>query len=158
MRIAIGADHRGWTLKNALVQWLSAQGHQVSDEGTQAPHSVDYPDYAQKVASKVARGEAERGVLICATGVGMAIAANKVHGIRATTCSDEETARLCRQHNDVNVLCLAGDRLDPSTAQRIVEVWLNTPFEGGRHARRLEKVAQIEQQSCGSGSTGAAPA
>jgi len=153
MRIAIGADHRGWALKSALVPWLMARGHEVSDEGTHDPQSVDYPDYAQRVASKVARGEAERGVLICATGVGMAIAANKVHGIRATTCSDEETARLCRQHNDVNVLCLPGDRLDPATAERIVEVWLATPFEGGRHARRLDKVSQIEQQSCGASSS-----
>jgi ribose 5-phosphate isomerase B len=157
MRIAIGADHRGWALKNALVQWLAAQGHEVTDEGTRDPQSVDYPDYAQKVALKVARGEAERGLLICATGVGMAIAANKVHGIRATTCSDETTARLCRQHNDVNVLCLPGDHLDAPTAERIVAVWLATPFEGGRHARRLDKVAQIERQSC-SGSSGGTPA
>lgn len=156
MRIAIGADHRGWALKQALVQWLCTQGHEVSDEGTHDPHSVDYPDFAQKVACKVAGGEAERGVLICATGVGMAIAANKVHGIRATTCSDEETARLCRQHNDVNVLCLPGDRLDPPTAERIVAVWLATPFEGGRHARRLDKVSQLERQAC-SGSSGTPP-
>lgn len=149
MRIAIGADHRGWALKNALVPWLASQGHEVSDEGTHDPQSVDYPDYAQRVATKVAQGQADRGILICATGVGMSIAANKVHGVRATTCSDPETARLCRLHNDVNVLCLPGDRLDPSAAERIVEVWLETPFEGGRHARRLAKVAQLEARSCG---------
>lgn len=144
MRISIGADHRGFPLKERLVPWLKEQGFEVADEGATTTSSVDYPDYAAKVAEKVSHGEADRGILICATGVGMCITANKVHGVRATTCGDEEVAKLSRQHNDVNVLCMSGDRLDDAAAQRILSVWLETEFEGGRHARRIEKIADLE--------------
>jgi ribose 5-phosphate isomerase B len=146
MRISIGADHRGFALKQQLVPWLRTEGYEVTDEGAATTESVDYPDYAAKVAHKVAQGEADRGILVCATGVGMCITANKVHGVRATTVADEDVARLSRQHNDVNVVCLSGDRLDSPSAQRIVETWLETEFEGGRHARRVEKIADLELQ------------
>jgi ribose 5-phosphate isomerase B len=149
MRIAIGADHRGYPLKEKLRPWLAAQGHEVFDAGTAKTDSVDYPDYAAEVARKVAGGEADRGILVCATGVGMCITANKVPGVRATTCADEEVARLSRQHNDVNVLCLSGDRLDAPAAERILQTWITTPFEGGRHARRLEKIAELERRGTG---------
>lgn len=148
MRIAVGADHRGLPLKQQLVPWLKSQGHDVTDEGTTQATSVDYPDYAAKVAQKVSNGQADRGILVCATGVGMCITANKVHGVRATTIADEYVARLSRQHNDLNVICLSGDRLDESAAQRIVGTWLETEFEGGRHAIRVEKIAQLEHQEC----------
>jgi ribose 5-phosphate isomerase B len=148
MRISIGADHRGYQLKDKLIPWLKAEGYEVTDEGAATTDSVDYPDYAAKVAEKVAHGEADRGVLVCATGVGMCITANKVHGVRATTCADEDVARLSRQHNDVNVLCLSGDRLDEPAARRILDIWLETEFEGGRHARRVEKIADLEVREC----------
>src|SRR3982751_188497 len=106
MRISIGADHRGYQLKEQLARWLGSQGYEVFDEGAETTDSVDYPDYALKVASKVSSGQADRGILVCATGVGMCITANKVHGVRATTCGDEDVARLSRQHNDANVVCL----------------------------------------------------
>jgi ribose 5-phosphate isomerase B len=148
MRISIGADHRGHDLKQKLIPWLQSQGYEVTDEGAATTDSVDYPDYAAKVAHQVAGGQADRGILVCATGVGMCIAANKVHGVRATTCQDEEVARLSRQHNDVNVVCLSGDRLDEPAAQRVLEIWLETEFEGGRHARRVEKIAEVERAEC----------
>jgi ribose 5-phosphate isomerase B len=148
MRISIGADHRGYKLKEQLVPWLKSQGYEVTDEGSATADSVDYPDYALKVASKVSSGQADRGILVCATGVGMCITANKVHGVRATTCADEDVARLSRQHNDVNVVCLSGDKLDESAAQRVLDMWLETEFEGGRHARRVEKIAEIEHEQC----------
>jgi ribose 5-phosphate isomerase B len=148
MRISVGADHRGFPLKQQLVPWLKSQGHEVTDEGTTQATSVDYPDYAAKVALKVSNGQADRGILVCATGVGMCITANKVHGVRATTIPDEYVARLSRQHNDVNVICLSGDRLDEQAAQRIVGTWLETEFEGGRHAIRVEKIAQLEHREC----------
>lgn len=148
MRISIGADHRGVPLKQKLVPWLQAEGYEVTDEGAAVTDSVDYPDYAVKVAEKVSHGEADRGVLVCATGVGMCITANKVHGVRATTCGDEDVARLCRQHNDVNVVCLSGDRLDESAAKKLLATWLETEFEGGRHARRVEKITDLEQRQC----------
>jgi ribose 5-phosphate isomerase B len=148
MRISIGADHRGYNLKEQLVPRLKSLGYEVTDEGPSSTDSVDYPDYALKVANKVASGQADRGILVCATGVGMCITANKVHGVRATTCADENVARLSRQHNDVNVLCLSGDKLDNSSAERIVDTWLDTEFEGGRHARRVERIAEIEHDQC----------
>jgi ribose 5-phosphate isomerase B len=149
MRIAIGADHRGYQLKDQLVPWLRSQGHEVEDKGAVDGGSVDYPDFAAEVARQVSTGKADRGLLVCATGVGMCIAANKVRGVRATTCADEDTARLSRQHNDVNVLCLAGDRMQSGAAEQVLTTWLQTPFEGGRHARRIEKIAEIERQEGG---------
>src|SRR5205814_7317845 len=127
---------------------LQSQGYYVTDEGAETTDSVDYPDYALKVANKVSSGQADRGILVCATGVGMCITANKVHGVRATTCSDVDVARLSRQHNDVNVVCLSGDKLDEPAARRVLDTWLDTEFEGGRHARRVEKICEIEHEQC----------
>jgi ribose 5-phosphate isomerase B len=143
--IAVGADHAGFLLKQDLKQWLVARGHTVLDAGTQSTVSVDYPDFAEAVAHIVTGGDAERGVLVCGTGIGMAIAANKVHGIRAGVCRDVETARLSRQHNDLNVLALAGRSTSREDGIAIVSAWLETPFEGGRHERRLAKVAGLER-------------
>ena len=142
--LALGADHAGFALKQDLKQWLVANGHTVVDAGTHTPESVDYPDFAAAVARAVTSGEASGGVLVCGTGIGMAIAANKVAGIRAAVCLDEETARLSRQHNDLNVLALAGRATSRDKAIGIVAAWLGTAFEGGRHERRLAKVAELE--------------
>ena len=142
--VAVGADHAGFLLKQNLKSWLVAQGHTVLDVGTHSPDSVDYPDFAAAVSRAVSVGDATRGVLVCGTGIGMAIAANKVPGIRAGVCGDVETARLSRQHNDLNVLALAGRATPPDRAIAIVSAWLDTPFEGGRHERRLAKVSDLE--------------
>ena len=142
--VALGADHAGFALKQDLKEWLVAQSHTVVDVGTHTAESVDYPDFAVAVARAVSAGEAKCGVLVCGTGIGMAIAANKVAGIRAGVCADVETARLSRQHNDLNVLALAGRALSPDCAIAVVRAWLETPFEGGRHERRLAKVSDLE--------------
>ena len=142
--VAVGADHAGFALKQDLKSWLTAQGHTVLDFGTHSGDSVDYPDFAAVVSRAVSAGEAACGVLVCGTGIGMAIAANKVPGIRAGVCGDVETARLSRQHNDLNVLALAGRLTPPDRAIAIVRAWLETPFEGGRHERRLAKVSALE--------------
>lgn len=144
MRISVGCDHRGLGVKNRLTELLARLGHAVTDEGTFSRDSVDYPDIASVVACKVSRGEVDRGILVCGTGIGMSITANKFAGVRAATCNDVVTAEISRRHNDVNVLCLAGDLLGQRNIDRLIEVWLDTPFEGGRHARRLEKVARLE--------------
>ncbi|MDA7951315.1 MAG: ribose 5-phosphate isomerase B [Pirellulaceae bacterium] len=146
MRIAIGSDHRGFPAKEKIISQLKARGHEVIDEGTAAVQSVDYPDYAAAVSQKVVGDEADRGILICGTGIGMSIAANKFPQIRAAACFDEVAAEMCRRHNNVNVLCLSGDMLGEKRIERIVEIWLNTEFEEGRHARRLEKITDIEKQ------------
>lgn len=156
MRISIGSDHRGTELKDALVEFTRQLGHEVTDEGTCTTESVDYPDIAAAVAKKVSAGNADRGILICGTGIGMAITANKFPRVRAAVVSDEATARVCRQHNDTNVLCLNGDLPQDSAAaasrlaavKSIVEAWLKTPFEGGRHARRVEKIGEYEKAAC----------
>lgn len=144
MRVALGCDHRGFEAKAKLIQLLERLGHEVLDEGTHDSQSVDYPDFAAAVSRKVAAGDAERGILICGTGIGMAIAANKVRGVRAAPCIDEVMAEMSRRHNDVNVLCLSGDMLGERRIDRIVEIWLNAEFEGGRHARRIGKVTELE--------------
>lgn len=144
MRIRIGSDHAGFALKEAVKAHLVEQGHDVSDEGPPTQDSVDYPVYAGKVARAVAAGEADFGILLCGTGLGMAIAANKVHGIRAVQVSDPEFAKMARAHNDANVLTLAGRYTDEATAARIVDAFLATPFEGGRHERRVEQITDIE--------------
>ena len=146
MRIAIGTDHRGFEIRSKVVDLVRRLGHDVQDLGTFSPESVDYPDIAAAVATKVSTGEVERGILICGTGLGMCIAANKVHGVRATPCHDDLTAEMARRHNDSNVLCLSADLLGERLIDHMIELWLNTAFEGGRHARRLEKIAQIEQR------------
>jgi ribose 5-phosphate isomerase B len=148
MQIAIGSDHRGYGMKLKLTELLAELGHTVIDEGTHSTESCDYPDISSAVARKVSNGEVDRGILICGTGIGMAITANKFRGVRATTCPDEITAEVCRRHNDVNVLCLSGDLLGESRLGNLVRVWLETEFEGGRHARRVEKIAEIEGNWC----------
>lgn len=152
MRIAIGSDHRGYHLKEKVVSILKNLGHEVVDDGPSNADCVDYPDYAALVADKVSRGVADRGILICGTGIGMAITANKFPGIRAAPCTDEITAEISRRHNDLNVLCLPGDLLSPRTAERLVNVWIDTEFEGGRHQRRVDKISQLDhakaEKSC----------
>ncbi|QDU28421.1 Putative sugar phosphate isomerase YwlF [Anatilimnocola aggregata] len=147
MRISIGSDHRGVALKGQLLPLLASLGHEVVDEGTNQTSSVDYPDYAALVAGKVSKHEVDRGILVCGTGVGMAIAANKFPGVRATIVPNERVARLCRQHNNVNVLCLSEEQVAESTP--IVKAWLETEFEGGRHANRIDKITRCEQANCG---------
>ena len=144
MRIAIGADHRGLELKQFIIELLKQMGHSYQDLGTHTADSVDYPDIAQKVAEKVAAGNFDLGVLICDTGIGMCIAANKVKGIRAASVYDAFGTRRARQHNDANILCL-GARETQDTVREIVEVFLNTQFEGGRHQRRIDKIRAIEE-------------
>lgn len=147
MRIAVASDHRGVDLKRAVIAKLEALGHHVTDDGADGADSVDYPDFASVVARKVSDHHVERGVLICGTGIGMAIAANKFAGVRAAPCSDEVTAEISRRHNDLNVLCLSADLLSARVAERMVEVWVGTEFEGGRHARRLDKIRSFEEAS-----------
>ncbi len=144
MRIAVGSDHRGVSLRGKLIQLLTTLGQEVVDLGTHAKGETDYPDIAALVARKVGSREVDRGILICGTGVGMCIVANKVPGVRAAPCHDDVTAELSRRHNDLNVLCLSGDLLGEKLADRLVEIWLRTPFEGGRHARRNRKIAALE--------------
>ncbi|MGB1925091.1 MAG: ribose 5-phosphate isomerase B [Rubripirellula sp.] len=145
MKIAIGSDHRGVKIKNRLVQSLKATGYEVLDQGTESDQPVDYPDYARVVAEKVSRGDAERGILICGTGIGMSIAANKFEGVRAASCYDEVMVEMSRRHNDVNVLCLPGDLIGDRPVDDLVKMWLKTEFDGGRHLQRVEKIAELEQ-------------
>ena len=145
MKIAIGADHAGFELKESLRPLLEQAGHQVVDFGTDSAQSVDYPDYAGKVAHDVADGGAERGILICSTGVGMSMAANKVDGIRAALGTIPDEVRLARQHNNANVLTLGARYLDSPKAMELVSVFLETEFDGGRHARRVAKIAELEE-------------
>jgi ribose 5-phosphate isomerase B len=125
---------------------LRQLGHEVTDVGAQGTESVDYPDIASTVSGKVSRGEVDRGILVCGTGIGMSIAANKFRGVRAATCHDEVTAEISRRHNDVNVLCLSGDMLGERPIDTLVRVWLEAEFEGGRHARRLQKISEFERR------------
>lgn len=148
MRVVVGSDHAGYALKEALKGPLAAAGCEVCDAGAHRDEPVDYPDYGALAAEKVSSGACERGILVCGSGVGMAIVANKFAGVRAALCLDEETARLSRRHNDANVLVLAGRKTDPDTAARIIRAWLETPFEGGRHRTRLDKIRELEQRLC----------
>jgi ribose 5-phosphate isomerase B len=147
MRIAVGSDHRGADMRAKLVQLLTRLGQEVVDVGGNDHEPVDYPDVAAAVAGKIANREVDRGILICGSGLGMCIAANKFPGVRAAPCYDDVTAELARRHNDLNVLCLSGDMLGDRLADRIVDIWLKTPFEGGRHARRLRKIADFEHRN-----------
>jgi ribose 5-phosphate isomerase B len=144
--IALGADHAGWELKEEIKAWLLERGVELLDFGTHSPDPVDYPDYAAQVAEAVMAGKAERGVLVCGTGIGMAMAANKVPGVRAAFCPDLFTARMSREHNDANVLALGGRLMGRELALEIVEMWLRAEFQGGRHARRVGKLSEIEQR------------
>ena len=147
--IALGADHAGFPLKEDLKAWLVAQGYEVVDCGTQSAESVDYPDYTVLVASAVTAGKAGRGVLVCGSGIGMAIAANKVAGIRAAACTDAYTARLSREHNDANVLALGARITARDSAIEILETWLGAEFAGGRHARRVQKLGDLDRERGG---------
>jgi len=144
MRIRIGSDHAGFELKESVRAHLESSGHDVLDVGAHSVDSVDYPDFAQQVGRAVAGGDADFGVLVCGTGLGMAIAANKVRGVRAVQVTDPEFAKMARAHNDANVLTLAGRYTDPATAAVIVDTFLGTPFESGRHQRRVDLIAGIE--------------
>jgi ribose 5-phosphate isomerase B len=145
MRIAIAADHAGFSLKEKLRDELRRGGHDVRDLGTSSTDSTDYPDYAAAVAHEVTSGAVDRGVLVCSTGVGMSIAANKIAGVRAAVASSDEQVKLTREHNDLNVLTLGAKFTPIEDAVRWVDIFLKTPFSGGeRHARRLEKIAQLE--------------
>ncbi|MDE3154029.1 MAG: ribose 5-phosphate isomerase B [Acidobacteriota bacterium] len=145
MRVAVGADHAGYDLKEAIKQLLESRGVAVDDVGTVSRDSVDYPDFAVRVATAVAAGRSERGILVCGTGIGMSIAANKVNGVRAAVVGDPDAARLSREHNDANVLAIGARVTSVELALTIVDVFLGTPFEGGRHQRRLDKIEAIER-------------
>ncbi len=144
MNIAIGSDHRGFEVKRRIASLLTQLGHEVFDVGTHSRESVDYPDIAFQVASAVSEGRAQRGILICGTGIGMCIAANKVKGVRAAPCHDYVTAQMSRRHNNANVLCLSADLLGEEQIDRMVRIWLDTEFENGRHARRVDKINRYE--------------
>jgi ribose 5-phosphate isomerase B len=144
MKIAIGSDHRGYEAKTRLVALLRQLGHDVLDVGPEGKESVDYPDFAFQVAQAVSSKQADRGILLCGTGIGMCIAANKVPGVRAAPCHDSITAEMSRRHNDANILCLSADLLGEDLMERMVRIWLATEFEGGRHARRVEKIVRFE--------------
>jgi RpiB/LacA/LacB family sugar-phosphate isomerase len=147
MKIAIGADHAGFELKNQLGDVLRQTGHEVCDFGTDSAESADYPDFAGRVAKAVASGTAERGVLVCGSGVGMSIAANKVRGIRAALGVNAETVRLTRAHNDANILTLGARFTDPALAGELLRVFLEEPFEGGRHQQRVAKISRLEDET-----------
>ncbi|MBI3458091.1 MAG: ribose 5-phosphate isomerase B [Candidatus Rokubacteria bacterium] len=148
--IALGADHAGWQLKEEVKAWLLNGNAELLDFGTHSPDPVDYPDYAAQVAEAVAFGKAARGILVCGTGIGMAMAANKLPGVRAAFCPDLFTARMSREHNDANVLALGGRLTGRELALEIVDMWLRSEFQGGRHRRRLDKVAELERRHAGS--------
>ena len=147
MRIAVGSDHRGVDMRMKLIELLGSLGHRVVDVGSYDHENVDYPDVGASVARKVSGGEVDRGILICGTGLGMCMVANKIPGVRAAPCHDDITAEMSRRHNDLNVLCLSGDILAERLAERLVNIWLNTDFDGGRHARRVEKIADLERKN-----------
>ncbi len=146
MKIAIGADHAGFELKEKIKQRLVQQGIEVRDEGTVSNESVDYPDFARKVGEEVAARQVDYGVLVCGSGIGMSIAANKVPGVRAANVTTEYEAQMSREHNDANVLAVGARILKDDEAFAIVDKWLHTPFAGGRHQRRVDKIMEIERQ------------
>jgi ribose 5-phosphate isomerase B len=145
MKIAVGSDHRGYEAKQLIKAIVVQMGHECVDFGTNDTHPVDYPDIAYLVATAVSTKQAERAILICATGIGMSIAANKIKDVRAALCHDELSAKISRDHNDSNILCLSGDQIGEVLLRKIVEAWLNTDFSGGRHQRRVNKIKVIEE-------------
>jgi ribose 5-phosphate isomerase B len=153
MRIVLGADHAGYQLKDQIKQHLEQQGISVQDEGTSSAESVDYPDYARAVAHDVSEQRADLGILVCGSGIGMAISANKVNGIRAANVSTEYEAQVSREHNNANVLTLGARIIGPEEAFRIVDMWLATQFAGGRHERRVEKIMAIEKEEDAAGAS-----
>jgi len=149
MKIAIGADHAGFLLKEKLRDELRAEGHEVVDVGTTSMDSVDYPDFAEKVSEQVASGNVDKGILVCFSGVGMSIAANKVNGIRAALGTNPDEVSYIRKHNDANILAIGAHFTDESTARKMTEVFLSTEFEGGRHIRRIAKIDALEKHQKG---------
>lgn len=145
MKIAIASDHRGYTIKEKIISMVESMGHDSFDMGPKSSDVVDYPEFAAKVARSVSSQEVDRGILICGSGIGMCIVANKFSGVRAAPCHDDLTAEMSRLHNDSNVLCLSADLLGDRLVQRMVEIWLKTGFEGGRHQRRVEQINEIER-------------
>ena len=145
MKIVIGSDHGGFHLKEVLKQHLAERGIEVTDAGTYTEESCDYPDIAVKVCQEITEGKAGRGILVCGTGIGMSMAANKVKGIRAALCGDVFSATMSREHNDANVICMGERVLGPGLAVSILDAWLDTEFAGGRHARRVNKIMDIEK-------------
>ena len=145
MKVVVGSDHRGFEAKQIIMTVVSQLGHECVDLGTTGSDPVDYPDNAYEAAMTVSRSQADRAILICGTGIGMSITANKIKGVRAALCYDELSAQLSRRHNDANVLCVSGDLLGEVLLRKIVEVWLSTEFSGGRHQRRVNKITAIEQ-------------
>ncbi|MCL4113295.1 UNVERIFIED_CONTAM: hypothetical protein GTU68_007625 [Idotea baltica] len=146
MKIAVASDHRGFQVKQKIMSLLQGLDQTSVDYGPASEDSVDYPDYAAAVAHGIAKGDVDCGILVCGTGLGMSIAANKFHGIRAALCHDDLTARMSRLHNDANVLCLSADLLSEQLIDRMVEIWVTTEFEGGRHARRLDRIRELESE------------
>ena len=151
MKLIVGSDHGGFNLKGHVVKELEKLGHQVTDVGVFTADSVDYPDIAKGIATRVAEAEFERGIIVCGTGQGVAMAANKVHGVRAAVVSDTFSAKMARAHNDANVLCLGERVVGSGLAMELVAAFLATNFEGGRHATRVDKIRQIDAQRAGSG-------
>jgi ribose 5-phosphate isomerase B len=149
MKIALGADHAGFELKEGLRQFLTQEGHEVCDLGCYSSDSTDYPDFGYAVAHAVSTGACEKGILVCATGIGMSITANKVAGIRAALCHDLFTAEMSRRHNDANVLAMGARIVSRELGQEIIQKWLETPFEGGRHQRRVDKMMDLEKDPSG---------
>jgi ribose 5-phosphate isomerase B len=149
MKIAVASDHRGTEVKSKILEMIRGMGHDALDYGPEGNESVDYPDFAAKVAQAISETEIDRGVLICGTGIGMCIVANKYYGVRAASVWDDLTAQMSRLHNDANVLCLSADLIGDQAVGRMIDIWLKTEFEGGRHARRVEKISQIEDQQRG---------
>jgi ribose 5-phosphate isomerase B len=146
MKIVVAADHVGFDLKEKVREYLKSQGLEVADYGTSNAEPVDYPDFAEKVAVQVAAKQADYGVLVCGTGIGMMLAANKVPGIRAVAANDTISARMAREHNNANVLTMGARLIDAAIMRQIVDTWLSTPFAGGRHARRLQEIEAIDQR------------
>ena len=146
MKISIGSDHGAFAMKEHLKQYLTEQGHQVVDCGTYSTDSCDYADFAKAAAQLVASGDCDRGIVMCTTGIGISIAANKVRGIRCALCGDPYSAEMTRRHNDANMLAMGAGIIGPNMAERIVDVFLNTQFEGGRHARRVGLMMDIEKE------------
>lgn len=147
MLIAIGSDHAGFNMKAEIVSVLSELGHKYVDYGTDTLQSVDYPDFGEKISDAVSKGRADRGILICGTGIGMSIVANKFPGIRASLCNELLTAKMSRLHNDANILVLGGRIIGKDLAKEIVCTWMTTPFEGGRHIDRLKKIILVEEKT-----------
>ncbi len=154
MRVAIGADHAGYEAKERIGAWLVERGEEVRNEGTDSTASADYPDFAARVGRRVASGEADLGVLVCGSGIGMSIAANKVRGVRAAHCTDPYQARLAREHNDADVLCLGSRVTGPGLMEDVLRAFLAASFEGGRHARRVDKIVGLETGAAAGAGTG----